>query len=115
MENLMDIYIKDSKDNSKKKYGRIIFDNKKFEGIIGEEGNYQLVFGKIEDSMLQLSDSNNNESIYAVKRSRRSYIGNNDDSEIRIYPADLIREETPSEKAYVKREIRRLKMTCVNK
>ena len=115
MENLMDIYIKDPKDNSKKMYGRIIFDNNKFEGIIGEEENYQLVFGKIEDSMLQLSDSKNNENIYTVKRRRRIYIGNNDDSEIRIYPADLIREETPSEKAYVKREIRRLKMTCVNK
>ena len=47
MDNLMDIYVRKNQNKKETEVlsGRIITDEKNhFEGIVGDEGNYQLVF-----------------------------------------------------------------------
>ena len=69
MENLMDIYVRKNQNKNKTEVldGRIITDEENhFEGIIGDEGNYQLVFGEItsegKEIIIQLSKPDNKEN-----------------------------------------------------
>ena len=62
MDNLMDIYVRKNQNKKETEVlsGRIITDEKNhFEGIVGDEGNYQLVFGEItsegKEIIIQLS------------------------------------------------------------
>lgn len=119
MENLMDIYVRKNQNKNKTEVlsGRIITDEKNhFEGIVGDEGNYQLVFGEItsegKETIIQLSQPDNKESTISSinykceKLPGRIISGFGDNSGITLSPADLTRTVTQSEIIYVEKETR---------
>jgi len=120
MENLMDIYVRKNQNKKETEVlsGRIITDEKNhFEGIVGDEGNYQLVFGEItsegKETIIQLSQPDNKENTLSSikyqceKRTGRIISGFGDNSGITLSPADLTRTVTQSEIIYVKKEARK--------
>ena len=119
MDNLMDIYVRKNQNKKETEVlsGRIITDEKNhFEGIVGDEGNYQLVFGEItsegKEIIIQLSKQDNKESTissinYKCKKlPGRIISGFKDNSGITLSPADLTRTVTQSEIIYVEKETR---------
>ena len=119
MDNLMDIYVRKNQNKNETEIlsGRIIIDKENhFEGIVGDEGNYQLVFGEItsegKEIIIQLSKQDNKESTissinYKCKKlPGRIILGFGDNSGITLSPANLTRTVTQSEIIYVKKEAR---------
>lgn len=120
MDNLMDIYVRKNQDKNETEVlrGRIIIDKENhFEGIVGEEENYQLVSGEItsegKEIIIQLSKQDNKDSTissinYKCKKSPGRIISEfGDNSGITLSPADLTRTVTQSEIIYVKKEARK--------